>query len=179
VNTRIKILQWILTKLGTYLGLRRVWNPIDLQGQWSMSQGQFFTVLHPCEHSRINILQWILTKLGTTLRRPKYVPSLVKIHWRILILVFTRMLCGKNLTLWPLTLKSIGFQTLPRTMYVPSLVKIHWRMLILECSPEKFIVNRGEGEAEVDNEISRGNNLIYHPLSYVLLSPRQQSCEGI
>jgi hypothetical protein len=31
---------------------------------------------------------------------------------------------------------------------------------------EKFIVNRGE--AEVDNEISRGNNLFYHPLSYVL-----------
>jgi arginine deiminase len=23
-------------------------------------------------------------------------------------------------------------------------------------------------EAEVDNEISRGNNLLYHPLSYVL-----------
>jgi hypothetical protein len=36
-----------------------------------------------------------------------YVPSLVKIHGRILILVFTRMLCSKNLTLWPwpLTLK--------------------------------------------------------------------------
>jgi hypothetical protein len=32
-------------------------------------------------------------------------PSLVKIHWRMLILVFTRMLCGKNLTHWPLTLK--------------------------------------------------------------------------
>ena len=36
-----------------------------------------------------------------------YVPSLVKIHWRMLILVFTRMLRGKNLTWWhwPLTLK--------------------------------------------------------------------------
>jgi hypothetical protein len=33
VNTRINILQWILTKLGTYLVLRRVWNPIDFQGQ--------------------------------------------------------------------------------------------------------------------------------------------------
>jgi hypothetical protein len=64
---------------------------------------------HPCEHSRINILQWILTKLGTylvlkriwnpdldlwpwksiglqILLRTKYVPSLVKIHWRMLIL---------------------------------------------------------------------------------------------
>jgi hypothetical protein len=46
--------------------------------------------------------------------------------------VFTRMLCGKNLTRWPW--KSIGFQILLRTKYVPSLVKIHWRMLILECS---------------------------------------------
>jgi hypothetical protein len=41
------------------------------------------------------------------LLRTKYVPSLVKIHWRMLILVFTRMLCGKHLTWWPwpLTLK--------------------------------------------------------------------------
>jgi hypothetical protein len=46
--------------------------------------------------------------------------------------VFTRMLCGKNLTRWPW--KSIGFQTLLRTKHVPSLVKIHWRMLILESS---------------------------------------------
>jgi hypothetical protein len=39
------------------------------------------------------------------LLRIKYVPSLVKIHWRMLILVFTRMLHGKNwpgdLDLWP------------------------------------------------------------------------------
>ena len=42
-HSRIKILQWILTKLGTYLVLRRVWNPIDFQGQMSMSPGQIFT----------------------------------------------------------------------------------------------------------------------------------------
>ena len=66
------------------------------------------------------------------LLRTKYVPSLVKIHWRMLILVFTRMLCSKNLTLWPW--KSIRFQTLPMTKYIPSLVKIHWMMLILEWS---------------------------------------------
>ena len=35
-----------------------------------------------------------------------------------------------------------------------------------DCYPEKLIVNRGE--AEVDNDISRGNNLLNHPLSYVL-----------
>jgi translation initiation factor 2 beta subunit (eIF-2beta)/eIF-5 len=33
VNTRINILQWILTKLGTYLVVKRIWNPIDFQGQ--------------------------------------------------------------------------------------------------------------------------------------------------
>jgi hypothetical protein len=43
VNTRINTLQWILTKLGTYLVLRRVWNPIDFQGQRSRSSGQIFT----------------------------------------------------------------------------------------------------------------------------------------
>jgi hypothetical protein len=52
--------------------------------------------------------------------------------------VFTRMLCGKNLTLWPW--QSIGLQTLVRTKYVPSLGKIHWRMLILECSQGCYTV---------------------------------------
>ena len=28
-HSRINILQWILTKLGTYLVLKRIWNPID------------------------------------------------------------------------------------------------------------------------------------------------------
>jgi hypothetical protein len=42
VNTRINILQWILTKLGTYLDLKRIWNPIDFQGQMSRSQGLIF-----------------------------------------------------------------------------------------------------------------------------------------
>jgi hypothetical protein len=41
-SVRINILTWILTKLGTYIVLRRVWNPIDFQGQ--RSRGQIFTV---------------------------------------------------------------------------------------------------------------------------------------
>jgi hypothetical protein len=64
-RSRIKILQWIFTNLDTYIVLRRIWNPIDFQGQ--RSRGQIFTAQTPCEHSRINILQWILTKLGTYL----------------------------------------------------------------------------------------------------------------
>jgi len=31
-----------LTKLGTYLVLKKIWNPIDFQGQRSRSQGQIF-----------------------------------------------------------------------------------------------------------------------------------------
>jgi hypothetical protein len=60
--------------------------------------------------------------------RTKYVPSLVKIHWKMLILECSQG-CYKvkirpcDLDLWPW--KSIGFQTLLRTKYVPSLVKIH------------------------------------------------------
>jgi hypothetical protein len=68
------------------------------------------------------------------LLRTKYVPSLVKIHWRMLILECSQCYAVK---IWPLDLwpwKWIGFQTLLRTMYLPSLVKIHGRMLILECS---------------------------------------------
>jgi hypothetical protein len=63
-----------------------------------------------------------------------YVPSLVKIHWRMLILEFSQGCypvknLPSDLDLWPW--KSIEFQTLQRTKYVPSLVKIHWRILIL------------------------------------------------
>jgi hypothetical protein len=42
-----------------------------------------------------------------TLLRAKYVPSLVKIHLRMLILVFTSMLCGKNLTLVTLKINRV------------------------------------------------------------------------
>ena len=45
VNTRINILQWILAKLGTYLVLKRIWNPIDFQGQRSRSPGQIFETI--------------------------------------------------------------------------------------------------------------------------------------
>ena len=64
-HSRINILQWILTKLGTYLVLKRIWNPIDFQGQGHRVKFLLHNIL--CEHSRINILQWILTKLGTSL----------------------------------------------------------------------------------------------------------------
>jgi hypothetical protein len=37
-HSRINILQWILTKLSTFLVLKRIWNPIDFQGQRSRSQ---------------------------------------------------------------------------------------------------------------------------------------------
>jgi hypothetical protein len=59
------ILQYILTKFGTYLVLRRIWNHIDFQGHMSkvkVTGSNFYIV-----NSRINILQWILVKLGTYL----------------------------------------------------------------------------------------------------------------
>jgi hypothetical protein len=34
-HSRINVLQWILTKLGTYLVLKRILNPIDFQGHRS------------------------------------------------------------------------------------------------------------------------------------------------
>jgi hypothetical protein len=36
-HSRINILQWMLTKLGTYLDLKRIWNHIDFRGQRSRS----------------------------------------------------------------------------------------------------------------------------------------------
>ena len=35
-HSRINILQWILTKLGTYFVFNIIWNPIDFQGHRSM-----------------------------------------------------------------------------------------------------------------------------------------------
>ena len=75
------------------------------------------------------------------LLRTKYVPTLVKIHWRMLILecsqgCYVVKIWPGDLDLWPW--KSIGFQILLRTKYVPHLVKIHWRMLILECSQGSY-----------------------------------------
>jgi hypothetical protein len=81
---------------------------------------------------------WLWKSIGfQTLLRNKYVPSLVKIHLRMLILecsqgYYAVKIWPGDIDLWPW--KSIVFQTLIRTKYVPSLVKIHWRMLILECS---------------------------------------------
>ena len=90
---------------------------------------------------------WHCKSIGfQILLRTKYVPSLVKIHWRPLILecsqgCYREKIIPCDLDHYPMTLtialwpwKSIGFQILLRTKSVTSLVKIHWRMLILECS---------------------------------------------
>jgi hypothetical protein len=92
------------------------------------SQGCYTVKIWP---SDIDLWPW--KSLGfQTLLRTTYVPSLVKIHWRILILecsqgCYVVKIWPGDLDLWPW--KYIGFQTLVRTKYVPSLVKIHWRML--------------------------------------------------
>ena len=53
-----------------------------------------------------NLTRWPWKSIAfQTLLRTKYLPSLVKIHWRMLIEVFTAMLHGTNVTPWPLTLK--------------------------------------------------------------------------
>ena len=108
----------------------------------------------------------------------KYVPSLVKIHWRMLILVFTRMLRSKknwpgDLDLWPW--KSIGFQILLRTKYVPSLVTIHWRMLILECSQGYY--GRTDGSVTISLRNFAGEGIIMEECVYrtqIALTPSQR-----
>jgi hypothetical protein len=95
-HSRINILQWILTKLGTYLDLKRIWNPIDFQGQRSTSQGLIF---------RRGDMRYNFNK-GNTKRG---ISPRLKIR-------------PCDVDLWPW--KSIGFQILLRSKYVPSLVKI-------------------------------------------------------
>jgi hypothetical protein len=84
--------------------------------------------------------------------RTKYVPRLVKIHWRMLILECSQgCYVEKNwpgdLNLWPW--KSIGFHILFRTKYVPSLVKIHWRMLILVFTRMLWKDGRTDGRVTI------------------------------
>jgi hypothetical protein len=94
---------------------------------------------------------WPWKSIGfQTLLRTTYVPSLVKIHWRMLILECSQRCYAVKI--WPLDLwpwKSIGFQTLLRTMHVPSLVKFHWRMLILECSQGCYAVKIWPGDIDL------------------------------
>ena len=95
--------------------------------------------IRPCD-----LDHWLWKSIGfQILLRSKYVPSLVKIHWRMLILecsqgCYALKIWPGDLDLWPW--KSIEFQTLVRTKYVLSLVKIHWRMLILVCSQGCYAV---------------------------------------
>jgi hypothetical protein len=103
-------------------------------GNWKINKGNTkrgvspHLTIWPCD---LDLWPW--KSIGfQILLRTMYVPSLFKIHWKMLILE-----CSQGcyvVKIWPLDLwpwKSIGFQTLIRTKYVPSLVKIHWMMLIL------------------------------------------------
>jgi hypothetical protein len=71
------------------------------------------------------------------LLRTKYVLSLVKIHWRMLILECSQgwyvvKIWPVDLDLWPW--KSIGFQILLRTKYVPSKIIIRFYKIWTEAS---------------------------------------------
>jgi hypothetical protein len=86
------------------------------------------------------------------LLRTKFVPSLVKIHWRMLILecsqgwYVVKIWLG-DLDVWPW--KSIGFQIFLKTKYVQSLVKILWRMLILDCSQGCYVEKNWPGDLDL------------------------------
>jgi hypothetical protein len=70
--TRINILQWILTKLGIYLVLKRIWNPIDFQGQRSRSKVKslgvalvwcLIVMLIWADNSKMNILSYLIVPI--------------------------------------------------------------------------------------------------------------------
>ena len=67
-HSRINILQWILTKLGTYLVLKRIWNPLDFHGQRSRSLGQIF---RRGDTPRIALPLFILSQKPCKLKRIK------------------------------------------------------------------------------------------------------------
>jgi hypothetical protein len=94
---------------------------------WSYMAISSLTILiRPCD---LDLWPW--KWIGFTLLRTKYVPSLVKIHWRMLILVFTRMLHSKNLTRWPwswsrsLTIFQVFLWNFSFSQFIPSMQTRH------------------------------------------------------
>ena len=80
-------------------------SPLSTQHQGEQGQRKAWHIHSP---KNLTLWPWPWKSIGfQILLRTNYVPSLVKIHWRMLILVFTKMLRSKNLTQWhwPLTLK--------------------------------------------------------------------------
>jgi hypothetical protein len=87
-HSRINILQWILTKLGTYLAHKRIWNPIfKVIDQRSRSLGQIFR--------RGDMPRFAL---------PLF---LVKIHWRMLILECSQGCHGRTDSSVTISLRNI------------------------------------------------------------------------
>jgi hypothetical protein len=74
-HSRINILQWILTKLGTYLVLERIWNPLDFHGQRSRSLGQIF---RRGDTPRIALPLFILSQKPCKLKKKKIVSYFYK-----------------------------------------------------------------------------------------------------
>ena len=115
--------------------------------------------------------RWPWKSIGfQILLRTKYVPSLVKINWRMLILecsqgCYVVKIWPGDLHLWPW--KSIGFQILLRTKYVPTLVKIHWRMLILECSQGCYGRTDGSVTISLRNFVGEGIKMCYFIKHYI------------
>ena len=104
------------------------------------SQGCYVVKIWPGYLNLWPMRQWNWKSTGFhIILSAKYIPNVVKIHWRMLILECSQGCYACDIDIWPW--KSIGFQILLRTKYVPSLVKIHWRMLILECSQRYYVVN--------------------------------------
>ena len=103
-----------------------------------------FTRMLCCKYWPGDLDLWPWKSIGfQTLVRTKYVPSLVKIHWRMLILecsqgCYTVKNLPSDLDHWPW--KWIGFQTLLRTKYVPR--------YSVTISPRNFV---GEGIISLPN----------------------------
>jgi hypothetical protein len=127
-----------INKINSHLSLKESLNnrgQVTVNNSTNINKGNAKRGISPCLNIWPGDLDiWPWKSIGfQILLRTKYVPSLVKIHWRPLkdvdSRVFTRMLRGKYLTRSPWPWNSIGFQILLRTKFVPSLVKIHWRPL--------------------------------------------------
>ena len=83
-HSRINILQWILTTLGTYLDLKRIWNPINLQGQGHrvkfLGEGIRHALRCPCSSLFYDVFYEFLRKIPFRKRDSHYLNKTREFH---------------------------------------------------------------------------------------------------
>jgi hypothetical protein len=136
----------MLTKLGTYLVLRRVWNPIDFQGHLKDVDSRVFTRML---HGK-NLTPWpLILKINRVPDSPKDYMYVCTKFARSQGVIFRR----GDTPRFALPLLILNLLEVSVMNFFPKINgltnKFHWRMLILECSQGCYTVKIWPGDIDL------------------------------